>query len=52
MNKITSVRFLCRNQFKELDTIDIGGNKIEEVPIAFFHYLTNLCTLMIINNDI
>lgn len=52
MNKITSIRFLCRSAFEGLETIDLGGNKLEEIPIALIHYLKNLCQLMIINNDI
>jgi Leucine-rich repeat (LRR) protein len=52
MNKIVSVKFLCRSAFEGLETIDLGGNKIEEIPISLIHFLKNLCQLTIINNDV
>jgi hypothetical protein len=39
MNKITSVRVLCQSAFSGLETLDLGGNKIEEVPVALIHFL-------------
>jgi len=52
MNKITDVKELCRRAFQNLEVVDLGNNKIREVPIAFVHYLTNLNFLNLINNDL
>lgn len=52
MNKITSVNFMCRSAFSSIETLDLGGNKIVEMPTAFIHFLKNLRILMIANNDI
>ena len=38
--------------FEGLETIDLGGNKIEEIPVSFIHYIKNLGQLLIANNDI
>ena len=52
MNKIQSVRPLCRKAFAGLETLDIGGNKIDEIPVAFVYYLRSLGQLTLTNNDI
>lgn len=52
MNKIDSVRFLCRSAYEGLETLDLGGNKIEEIPTAFVHFLKSLSQVVLINNDI
>jgi len=52
MNKIGDVKELCRKQFTKLEVVDLGNNKIKEIPIALVHYLTNLNLLNIQNNDI
>ena len=52
MNKITSVRLLCRPAFSGLETLDLGGNKMTEVPVALIHYCKSICQLTLINNDI
>lgn len=52
MNKITSLSFMCRSAFSGIETLDLGGNKIAEMPTAFIHFLKNLRILMIVNNDI
>jgi len=52
MNKITSVNTLCRPRFSGIEVLDLGGNKISEIPVALIHYLDKLCQLTIINNDI
>ena len=52
MNKITSVNMLCRDRFKNLEVLDVGGNKITELPVAFVKLLPELTQLVIINNDL
>lgn len=52
MNKVESLNYLCRSAFVSLETFDIGGNKLTELPAAFVHYLKNLKQLVVINNDI
>ena len=42
LNRLTDVRELCCKAFDKLEVLDIGGNKIREVPIALVHYLANL----------
>ena len=43
MNKIESLNFLCREAFINIETIDLGGNKLTEVPKALTYFLKNLC---------
>lgn len=43
MNKIDSLNFLCKAAFHNIETIDLGGNKLTEVPKALTFYLKNLC---------
>jgi len=38
MNKITDVKELCRRQFNKLEVLDLGNNKVKELPIALIHY--------------
>ena len=52
MNKISDVKELCRRQFRTLEVLDLGNNKIREIPIALVHYCENLNLLNIQNNDI
>ena len=52
MNKITSVRPLCRSLFSGLEVLDLGGNKVEELPVAFIHYCKGLCQLILTNNEL
>lgn len=52
MNKLTQVRELCRRDFENLDVLDLGNNKISEVPVALVHYCKNLSTLNLVNNDL
>ena len=51
-NRLTEIRELCRSDFKSLEVLDVGQNKIRELPIAFVHFLSNLTSLTISNNDI
>lgn len=52
MNKITDVRELCRKSFSRLEILDLGNNKIKEVPVALVHYMHNLTLLNLVNNDL
>jgi Leucine-rich repeat (LRR) protein len=45
MNKITDVRELCRKSFSKLEILDLGNNKVKEIPVAMIHYLQNLTLL-------
>jgi len=47
MNKIGDVKELCRKQFLKLEVLDLGNNKIREIPIALIHFLENLNLLNI-----
>ena len=52
MNKLTEMRELCRPEFAKLEVLDLGNNKICELPTALVFYLANLQTLSVINNEI
>lgn len=52
MNKVTSVTELCRDAYQNIDTLDLGQNKVQEVPTALLFYLKNLTQLTLLNNDI
>ena len=52
LNRLTNVTELCCKAFERLEVLDIGGNKIREIPIALVHYLANLNQLTLVNNDI
>ena len=53
MNRLTDVRELCRPEFSaRLEVIDLGNNKIKELPIALVHYLSNMTLLNLQNNDL
>ena len=52
MNKITEVNEICRSKFDKIDTIDLGTNKINTIPVAMFHFMKSLCQVNLINNDI
>jgi Leucine-rich repeat (LRR) protein len=52
MNRVTDVRELCRPAYEQLDVLDLGNNKVQEIPIAFVHFLTSLGNLCLINNDL
>jgi hypothetical protein len=51
-NKLTDIKDFCCKEFNKLETLDIGTNKIREIPVAFVHYMRNLNTLTLINNDL
>ena len=51
INKLTEVRELCRPEFAGLEVLDIGNNRIAEIPIALPFYLAKLATLAMVNND-
>lgn len=52
MNRLGDLRELCRREFENLEVVDVGQNKIRELPVAFVHFLGNLNSLTISNNDI
>ena len=52
VNRLTDVRELCRKEFEHLEVLDIGNNKIREIPIALVFYLANLNMLAMVNNDV
>jgi len=52
MNKLTGVEELCREGYQALETLDLGQNKIQQLPVALVFYLKNLCQLTLLNNDI
>lgn len=52
MNRLTDVAELCRPAFEHLEVLDIGNNKVREIPIAFVHFLGSLTNLCIVNNDL
>lgn len=52
MNKITSVKPVCRSLFAGLEVLDLGGNKVDEIPVAMFHYCKGLCQLTLTNNEL
>ena len=52
MNKVASVNELCREAYSGIDTLDLGQNKIQEVPTALLYYMPNLNQLTLLNNDI
>ena len=43
MNKVDDVKELCRSAYSGLETVDLGGNKVTEIPIAMIYYLKGLC---------
>ena len=43
---------LCRPQFASLEVIDVGNNRISEIPIALVFYLAKMTTLAAVNNDL
>ena len=51
-NKLTDIKELCRKEFGKLESLDLGTNKIREIPIAFVHYLSKINTLNLMNNDL
>ena len=52
INKITDVKELCRKSFNRLEVLDLGNNKIRELPIALVHYLSSLTLINLVNNDL
>lgn len=52
MNRLVSANEFCRTAFARLEVLDLGNNKITELPVAFVHYLRGLTNLCIINNDL
>lgn len=51
-NRITDCRELCRKNFENLEVLDLGNNKIREVPIALVYYLSKLNMFAMVNNDV
>jgi len=51
-NRLKDVKELCYKEFAKLETLDLGTNKITEIPIAFVHFMRNLNALTLINNDL
>ena len=51
-NKITDINELCRPEFGGLEILDIGNNKITQIPVAFVHFLSSLSDLSVSNNEI
>ncbi len=52
MNKITDVKDLCRKDFSKLEVLDLGNNKVKELPVALIHYCANLNLINLVNNDL
>ena len=52
MNRITNVKELCQSDFNSLEVLDVGSNKIDKIPIALIHFMPNLTTLTLTNNDL
>ena len=52
MNRITELNELCRSEYNSLEVLDVGSNKIDKVPIALVHFLPNLTSLNLSNNDL
>ena len=52
MNRLTELRELCRRECADLEVLDVGQNKVRELPVALVHFLPNLTSLTISNNDI
>ena len=52
MNKLTDVRELCCKSFSLLEVLDLGNNKIKDLPVALVHYMANLNLLNLVNNDL
>ena len=42
INRLTDVKELCRKEFAKLEVLDIGNNRISEIPIAIPYYLAKL----------
>ena len=51
-NKLTDVKDLCCKEFERLEALDVGTNKIREIPIALAHFMRRLTQLTLVNNDI
>jgi hypothetical protein len=52
INRITDVRELCRKAFNKLEVLDLGNNKIRELPVALVHHMPSLTLINLINNDL
>lgn len=52
MNKVTSVKPLCRSMLSGLEVLDLGGNKVDDLPVALIHYCKGLCQLTLTNNEL
>ena len=52
MNHIGDVRELCRPSFAGLEILDLGGNKVSELPGAFMHFCKSLIQVTLTNNDL
>jgi Leucine-rich repeat (LRR) protein len=52
MNRLVDVNEICRPAFAGLEVLDLGNNKIKEIPVAFVHFLRNLGNLCLVNNEL
>ena len=52
MNRLTDISEICRPAFANLQVLDVGNNKIRDLPVAFVLFLSGLVNLCIINNDL
>ena len=46
------MREICRQEFEGLEVLDIGNNKVREIPVALVYYLANLQMFAMVNNDV
>lgn len=51
-NQIASLEELCRPEFQALEVLDLGSNRLRDLPKALIHYLPNLTALTVSNNDL
>ena len=51
-NRISDISELCRRNFDKLEILDLGQNKLSEIPIALVHFLVALTGLTVTNNDL
>lgn len=51
-NKIADLSEICQSKFEKLEVLDLGANKIQNIPNALVYFLRNLNSLVLVNNDI
>jgi Leucine-rich repeat (LRR) protein len=52
MNRVSNVRELCRSAFAKLEVLDLSGNRLSEIPVAFVYFLGGLTSCYLANNDL